>query len=225
MKCHANLARPVSLLPFHGMYLLVVEAQGVQYVPFRPVVDLLGLDWRMARRTAFSADNAELYALQELECLAINTYLGEPEAIEALFSGKNCAENDAESGSQTANPVYKYPEKSLLTKQLFIRLDRVYIYLARVSTGQMRSHGKQDAADRLLAMQKEWGQVIYDFMHHGIVIRGEQHKSLKDLFAMQRNATPEQRARIAWLIDLALDAAGCPPHEPSPQIDMFGGEA
>ena len=105
MKCHANLAKPVSLLPFHGMYLLVVEAQGVQYVPFRPVVDLLGLDWRMARRTAFSADNAELYALQELECLAINTYLGEPEAIEALFSGKNCAENDAESGSQTSGRI------------------------------------------------------------------------------------------------------------------------
>ena len=38
------IARPVSLLPFHGLMLTVLEAQGVQYVPFRPVVSLLGLD-------------------------------------------------------------------------------------------------------------------------------------------------------------------------------------
>ena len=55
------IARPVSLLPFHGLMLTVLEAQGVQYVPFRPVVSLLGLDWKMARRTAGTADNAELY--------------------------------------------------------------------------------------------------------------------------------------------------------------------
>ena len=45
------IARPVSLLPFHGLMLTVLEAQGVQYVPFRPVVSLLGLDWKMACRS------------------------------------------------------------------------------------------------------------------------------------------------------------------------------
>ena len=72
------IARPVSLLPFHGLMLTVLAAQGVQYVPFRPVVSLLGLDWKMARRTAGTADNAELYGLQELACLPTDVYLGEP---------------------------------------------------------------------------------------------------------------------------------------------------
>ncbi len=143
------MARPVSLLPFQGLMLTVLEAQGTQYIPFRPVVGLLGLDWKMARRTATRADNAELYDLQELECLPVDTYLGEPEAVEALVSCEICPAEDDSQGSQEANLGYKYPEKSLWTTQLCIRLERVYIYLARVNTAQMRSHGKVDAADWL----------------------------------------------------------------------------
>ena len=227
MKCHANLAKPVSLLPFHGLMLTVLEAQGAQYVPFRPVVSLLGLDWKMARRTATSADNAELYDLQELECLPVDTYLGEPEAIEALFSGKNCAAADDSERSQEANSGYGYPEKSLLTKQLCIRLDRVHMFLARVNTSILRAKGKEDAANWLLTMQKEWASALYAYETHGIAIKGGQHKSLKDLFAMRKHASAEEKARLTYLITLALDAMGCPQasEESSPQIDMFGGEA
>lgn len=220
------IARPVSLLPFHGLMLTVLEAQGAQYVPFRPVVSLLGLDWKMARRTATSADNAELYDLQELECLPVDTYLGEPEAIEALVAGKICPAMADSEGGQEANLGYGYPEKSLLTKQLCIRLDRVHMFLARVNTSILRAKGKEDAANWLLTMQKEWAGALYTYETHGIAVKDGQHKSLKDLFAMQRHATPEQRVRIAYLIDLALDAMGCPQaaEEPALQIDMFGGE-
>ena len=218
------IARPVSLLPFHGLMLTVLEAQGTQYIPFRPVVGLLGLDWKMARRTATRAENAELYDLQELECLPVDTYLGEPEAVEALVSGEICPATDDSAASQEANLGYKYPEKSLLTTQLCIRLERVYIYLARVNTAQMRSHGKEDAADWLLAMQKEWASALYQYETHGIAVKAGQHKSLKDLFVMRQHASGEERERLTFLIGTALDAMGCPRPQ-NAQGALFGGEA
>ena len=172
------IARPVSLLPFHGLMLTVLTAQGVQYVPFRPVVSLLGLDWKMARRTASTTDNAELYGLQELACLPTDVYLGEPEAVEALLAGQNCSAGPASAGCQTANPGYGYPEKTLLTKQLCLRLDRVHMYLARVNTSILRAKGKADAADWLLAMQKEWAGALYQYEMHGIAVKAGQHKAL-----------------------------------------------
>nr|DAK86014.1 MAG TPA: hypothetical protein [Herelleviridae sp.] len=218
------IARPVSLLPFHGLMLTVLEAQGVQYVPFRPVVSLLGLDWKMARRTAGTADNAELYGLQELACLPTDVYLGEPEAVEALLAGQNCSAGPASAGCQTANPGYGYPEKTLLTKQLCLRLDRVHMYLARVNTSILRAKGKAEAADWLLAMQKEWAGALYQYEMHGIAVKAGQHKSLKELFVMRRHAVGEEKARLSYLIALALDGLGCPREEEAQQ-EMFGGAA
>lgn len=59
--------KPVNFIHFHGLTLLVVECDGVEYVPARPLCDLAGMDWKGARRSLFEPDNATLYGSAELE--------------------------------------------------------------------------------------------------------------------------------------------------------------
>jgi len=98
------------------------------------------------------------------------------------------------------------------------------MYLARVNTSILRAKGKADAADWLLAMQKEWAGALYQYEMHGIAVKAGQHKSLKELFVMRRHAIGEEKARLSYLIALALDGLGCPREEEAQQ-EMFGGAA
>lgn len=59
--------RPVNFIRFHGLNLLVVEHDGVEYVAARPLVELAGMPWKRARKTLFSAGNVTLYGTCELE--------------------------------------------------------------------------------------------------------------------------------------------------------------
>lgn len=57
---------PVNFIRFHGMTLLVVAHDGVEYIEARPLCDLAGMYWKSARRTLFSPENAKLYGTSEL---------------------------------------------------------------------------------------------------------------------------------------------------------------
>lgn len=57
-----------------------------------------------------------------------------------------------------------------------IRLDRARMYLARINTELMASHGNVDAADVLLDLQIEWAKVLHDYETHGVA----RKKSVKD---------------------------------------------
>lgn len=235
-------ARPIELFHFHNLVLTVVEAEQIRYVRLRPITDLLGLTWKHARSTVLNGDNQALYDARELSPLPTDTlppgiepiFIPEKAAVntkatpceQEAFSAPNGAENDACPTEEDELLTPYGGEKSALTKHLFIRLDRVHLYLARVNTSRLRANGKEDAADYLLALQQEWGEALYHYETHGIAIKSGQHKSLKELFAMRKHASAEEKARLTYLITLALDAMGCPQasEESSPQIDMFGGE-
>ncbi|WP_022957260.1 phage antirepressor N-terminal domain-containing protein [Spongiibacter tropicus] len=62
----SNATKVVSLINFHGVTMIVVEHEGVQYIPFKPLVDLAEIDWRGAKRTVFEPDNAILYGTKRL---------------------------------------------------------------------------------------------------------------------------------------------------------------
>ncbi|MCI4412138.1 MAG: hypothetical protein JHC38_10750 [Thiotrichales bacterium] len=61
-----------TIIDFHGIKLPVVIHDGMDYVPLRPISDMLNLVWNSAKRTAFDGDNATLYgtALLNLPKLA-----------------------------------------------------------------------------------------------------------------------------------------------------------
>lgn len=59
--------RPVNFIRFHGLTLLVVENQGVEYIDPRPLCELAGMVWKSARRTLLSGDNVELYGSRVLQ--------------------------------------------------------------------------------------------------------------------------------------------------------------
>ena len=149
-----------------------------------------------------SAENTALFGIKALYPAPVDTYLGEVAAKSAPYGA----------------------EKSADKKPLFIRLDRVHLYLARVQTAQMRANGNVAAADRLLALQQEWAGALYQYEMHGIAVKAGQHKSLKELFVMRRHAVGEEKARLSYLIALALDGLGCPREEDAQQ-EMFGGAA
>jgi hypothetical protein len=59
--------QPVNLIRFHGLTLLVVEHEGVEYVPLKPLSDLAGIDWRTIKKSMEQPDNAKLYAAKWLK--------------------------------------------------------------------------------------------------------------------------------------------------------------
>lgn len=59
--------RAVALINFHGMTMVVVEHEGVEYVHLKPISDLAGTDWRTTKRTVLESENAALYGSKELE--------------------------------------------------------------------------------------------------------------------------------------------------------------
>lgn len=60
-----NPVQPIATLShfiaFHGINLMVYQHQGTAYVPLKAIVDLIGTDWRTAKRSAIDGDNQILY--------------------------------------------------------------------------------------------------------------------------------------------------------------------
>ena len=53
--------QPVNFIRFHGFTLLIVAHDGIEYIEARPLCEVIGLNWRRARDTVQSGDNATLY--------------------------------------------------------------------------------------------------------------------------------------------------------------------
>jgi len=54
---------------------------------------------------------------------------------------------------------------------LFIRIDRVSIYLARISVNRVRANGNIEAAEFLLALQLEWADALHNYETRGVAVK------------------------------------------------------
>lgn len=54
-------AQITDIIYFHGMTLPVITFENVKYIPAKPIVDAIGLDWRSAKKSILEEDNAILY--------------------------------------------------------------------------------------------------------------------------------------------------------------------
>lgn len=64
MNC---ITRPVNFIHFHGLTLLVVEHEGREFVPLKPLSDLAGIDWRSAKRSMEHPENVTLMGAKWLK--------------------------------------------------------------------------------------------------------------------------------------------------------------
>ena len=63
-----------TIIEFHGMFLTVITFENKDYVPLKPIVEMLGLQWKSARESAISGDNRELYGSCELKEPVFNSF-------------------------------------------------------------------------------------------------------------------------------------------------------
>lgn len=194
--------QPVGFIRFHGLTLLVVEMGGRQYVPAKPIVDLLGLDWRNQRKGIQNGDNAVLYGAQRLLAPVFDAL--ERGDITPLPPSGNRADDE--------NDTVIAPKNGERRPDLYIRLDRAQMFLARVNTTLVRSHGNIDAANYLLALQIEWAQALNAYQLHGVAVKQEvrvELKTLGDLMKMRDQATQYEKPGLTKLIANAMRELGC----------------
>lgn len=199
---------PVGFIRFHGMTLLVVESDGIEYVRAKALSDLLGMAWRKTRDTIQSGDNAVLYGTTRLTPPNFDDLEDPRVPHEAHLAG-------AEGGEATENTSQK--------GDLYLRLDRARMFLARVSTNQMRAQGNQDAAGILLALQIEWAEALHQYETHGVAVkqaRREGRREIHDL--MKTRGTPptaaERTALTRMLADSFADQGYPVPNDPQQSL-------
>lgn len=94
---------------------------------------------------------------------------------------------------------------------LCLRLDRVAIYLCRLSITQMRAQGKGDAADRLVVKIKEWAVALHDYETKGAALKKSTLHDLLALVKMRNNTRcAAERASLTTLIHQTYDEMGVP---------------
>lgn len=208
-------AKAVDLLNFYGMTLTVVEADDVRYVRLRPVVEVLGLSWRHSRATAMSEENTALFGIRQLSMLPLDTLFDAdfltPYGAKNGARAANLDASNAKNTEDDTDSVLKVGAKQTSKPEVYIRLDRVHLYLARVNTAQMRAKGKEEAADQLLKLQQEWADVLYRYESGEVIAKQSAEKHLVSLISAQAKAKdPAQKAALSTMIDKALADLGVP---------------
>lgn len=212
-------SQPVGFIRFHGLTLLVVEVDAIQYVPAKPIVDLLGLDWRNQRTAIQTGDNAVLYGSRRLISPVINAVSG-GDITPLPPSGNRAADDlDTENLSQIGDR----------RTDLYIRLDRSQMFLARVNTSRVRSHGNVDAANYLLALQIEWAEALHAYQLHGVAVKQgsmAERKMLGDLMKNRVLAGPREKFAFDKMIADSLNDLGYPLEDDGQQhLPLDGGAA
>lgn len=211
--------QPVDFIRFHGITLLVVQADGTEYVPVKPISDLLGLDWRNQRTAVQAGDNAVLYGARRLISPVFNAI--ERGDITPLPPGGTPSEGDLDTENLS--------QISDRRADLYIRLDRAQMFLARVNTSRVRSHGNSDAANYLLALQIEWAEVLHAYQLHGIAVKKgamDDRKMLGDLMKSRVLAAPREKRAFDRMISDALHEMGYPIEDDGQKnLPLEGGAA
>ena len=61
-----NPAQIKTIFHFHGLRLPVIEHQGQEFIPIKPIIELIGIDYKGAKRALSSGHKAEFFAFCQL---------------------------------------------------------------------------------------------------------------------------------------------------------------
>lgn len=193
-----NITKPVNFIHFHGITLLVVQHEGIEYVNAKVLNDLIGLNWRRIKETIQGGDNAVLYGTTRL----ITPNFEELEAPRGLQTPTS------EGGTEG-----QATEKQSPRGTLHIRLDRSRMFLARVNTNAMRVNNNVAAADALLALQIEWADALHNYETHGVAAKANVRATQQQLMGLMKARTlakPTEQAAFTALIAQLLTELGQP---------------
>jgi hypothetical protein len=197
--------KPVGFIRFHGLSLLVVENCGLQYIEGKLLTDLCGINWKSAKVTIKTGDNAVLYGTKALY----------PPRIGGLGS--------ASTPQNVEDGVMSVPRNEIL----FIRLDRSRIFLARVNTSHMKAQGNAAGAGWLLNLQIEWAEVLHAYETNGVAIKKGRRDDLGDLGLLYKlrgmAETNAERAALSRQIGDQHNEMGYPLIDDEQQASLFDG--
>lgn len=128
------IARPVDIFDFRGMPLTVYDAAGEQFIVLQALAERFSLPWETTLADAIAEEGKALYGSRMLHILPADRYIPNPEAAVA-------------SSDQ-------------LPEMLCIHVKRMPLFLLRIDSSVVRAAGYPEAADRLLALQKEWSAYL-----------------------------------------------------------------
>lgn len=109
-----------------------------------------------------------------------------------------------------------------LIELLCLRLDRIYIYLARINTNMMKAKGNVDAANSLLKLQIEWAQVLHDYETKGIATKDKNKNDtseLMNLMKLRQMANPTEKLAFTHLLHQKMAELGLPVSQQ--QLDLL----
>lgn len=101
---------------------------------------------------------------------------------------------------------------------LYMRLDRARMYLARISTRNMKAKGNVEAAEALLKLQIEWAGVLHSYETTGVAIknnrldgRRKEEQNLAALFKTRKDANSvQEKQSVTSMIADKLAELGYP---------------
>jgi hypothetical protein len=168
----SKLKLDAQLFDFMGVLHPVWDYQGERVIYIKHLVDQIGLDWRNQRTKVLDGDNATLYGTMKFELLPNS-------------GGASIPENSDTPPETVAGGAGFIQKLQFVTPKegVYLVLKRVEIYLARLSTNQIRARGNEDAANILLALQQEWADALHQYESLGVAIKKNFVDDLK-LFNM-----------------------------------------
>lgn len=101
------------------------------------------------------------------------------------------------------------PQEDVLT----IRFDAAHMYLARINTDKMRTHGNEVAAEQLLKQQKEWAKVLHDYETKGIATKDKNKTDtaeLMNLMKLRQMASSIEKQAFTQLLHQKMAELGLP---------------
>ncbi|MDO4708550.1 MAG: phage antirepressor N-terminal domain-containing protein [Pseudomonadota bacterium] len=147
-----NRPVPVNLIHFHGLHLMVVAHEGVEYVPAKPFAKLACIDWKSARRTLFNEENVVLYGTRVISTPKIWGAGGDITPQEGVFlrldrarmflARINTSRMRAHGNSLGADQV------------LALQIEWAKVLHQYETTGEARKSHRKSAISEVLALQR-----------------------------------------------------------------------
>lgn len=81
---NSEMATPSRLINFQGQAIILYRYQDIEYLPAKRIVDIMGIDWRSAKRTLKYPMNKTLYGAENLNVQEIES-TGKKDTVKSVL--------------------------------------------------------------------------------------------------------------------------------------------
>ena len=164
-----NLLSVTGLFDFMGISHPVFQddesKQKVIYV--KGLVDQISIDWKTQRVKLNNDESVELYSTANYKSIG-------------KLEGPRPSEIAVEGGGIGSLEHKNEPEFVKPKEGLYLPLESIQMYLARLSISQVKNQGNESAAKFILSLQKEWLKALNSYETHGLAVKDSHKKQDKE---------------------------------------------